>query len=273
MGTPLVAGRDYTWTDLYDKREVTVVSENFAREMWGSPATAIGKRIREGMKDPWREIVGVVADVRLDGPDQKAPTTIYWPVLMSSFWGENPRVNRNAVFVIRSPRTGTESFLQQVRQAVWSVNSNLPLARVRSMEDVYAESMARSSFTLVMLGVAGVMAVLLGVIGIYGVISYSVSQRTREMGIRLALGAPNGSLRVMVVRHGVMLAAIGVAFGLAGAVALTRLMKSLLFGISPVDPATYLAVTAVLLVAAAVASYVPAHRASNVDPTEALRAE
>ena len=141
------------------------------------------------------------------------------------------------------------------------------------MEQVYRESMARSSFTLVMLAVAGGMALLLGIVGIYGVISYSVSQRTREMGIRIALGAPQTALKGMVVRHGVLLAAIGVAIGLGSAAALTRILASLLFEISPVDPLTYAAVSAVLLAAAAAASYVPAHRASHVNPMEALRAE
>jgi putative ABC transport system permease protein len=133
--------------------------------------------------------------------------------------------------------------------------------------------MARSSFTLVMLAVAGAMALLLGIMGIYGVISYSVSQRTRELGIRIALGAPLGGLKAMVVRHGLSLTAIGVALGLAAAAGLTRLMASLLFEISPFDPLTYAAVSTGLLAAAAAASYLPAHRASAVNPVDALRAE
>jgi putative ABC transport system permease protein len=273
LGTPLIAGRDITWEDLYGRRRVVVVSENMARELWREPSKALGKRIREGMKDPWREIVGVVADVHHDGADQKAPATVYWPVIMDDFWGNTPNLQRGITFAVRSNRAGSESFLNQVRQSVWSINPDLPLARVRTLEEVYGESMARSSFTLVMLGIAAAMALLLGVIGIYGVISYSVSQRTREMGIRLALGAPHGSLRAMVVRNGLTLAGIGVLCGLAGSAVLTRIIKSLLFGISPLDPVTYAAVSVGLLGAAALASYLPAHRASNVDPTEALRAE
>ena len=273
MGIRLIAGRDYTWTDLYDQRQVAIISENMAREMWRNPDAALGKRIREGMKDPWREIVGVVADVRHDGADEKAPTTVYWPSLMNDFWGNKPFVARGAVFVLRSSRAGSESLNAQIRQAVWSINGDLPLAKVRTMEEVYRGSMARSSFTLVMLAIAGGMALLLGIVGIYGVISYSVSQRTRELGIRIALGAPHRSLRTMVVRQGVVLAAIGVGFGLATAAALTRLMTALLFNVSTVDPLTYAAVAAGLLAAAALASYLPAYRASTVDPTEALRAE
>ena len=273
MGTTRITGRDFTWTDVYDQRPVAIISENMARELWHDPAAAIGKRIREGMKDSWREIIGVVGDVRHDGADQKAPTTVYWPVLMSNFWGDATHVERGATFAIRSNRAGSESFLKEIRQAVWSVNPDVPLDGIRTMEQVYRGSMARSSFTLVMLAIAGGMALLLGIIGIYGVISYSVSQRTREIGIRIALGAQQSTLKAMVVRHGVLLAAIGVVLGLAAAAGLTRIMTSFLFEISPVDPLTYCAVSAGLLAAAAAASYMPAHRASAVSPSEALRAE
>jgi predicted permease len=273
MGTRLVAGRDFTWTDLYDRRLVALVSENLAREMWRTPSAAIGKRIKTGPADPWREIVGVTEDVRLDGSDRQAPPTTYWPALMGNFWGNATFVRREAVFTIRTSRAGSESFLKEVRQAVWSVDSDLPLARVSTMEEVYRGSMARSSFALVMLAIAGGMALLLGILGIYGVISYSVSQRTREIGIRIALGAEPKTLQAMVVRQGLGLALVGVALGLGCAAAATRLMSSLLFGIGPVDPLTYCAVAAGLLAAAAAASYAPAHRASGVDPNEALRAE
>ena len=162
--------------------------------------------------------------------------------------------------------------MTDVRQSVWSVQADLPLD-YRTMEETYRASMARSSFALVMLATAGGMTLLLGIIGIYGVISYSVSQRTRELGIRIALGAPNRVLKSMVVRQGLLLAAVGVAFGLAAAVALTRLMSSMLFNISPVDPLTYAAVSVGLLGAAVAASYIPARRASAVDAPVALRAE
>jgi putative ABC transport system permease protein len=273
MGIPLVAGRDYTWTDIAERRPVTMISENLAREMWHDARGALGKRIREGMKDEWREIIGVTGDVRLDGPDQKAPAVVYWPVLMSNFWGNAMFVQRGVAFVVRSGRSGSESFLKEAREAVWSVNREVPLARVRTMEEIYRGSMARSSFTLVMLAIAGGMALLLGIVGIYGVISYSVLQRTREIGIRLALGSPRSALQAMIVRHGLLVAGIGVVLGLAAAAGLTRFLVSLLFEISPVDPLTYAAVSVVLLGAAAAASYIPAHRASSISPVEALRAE
>jgi putative ABC transport system permease protein len=273
MGTRLIAGRDLTWTDISDQRLVVMVSENMARELWHDPAAAIGKRIREGMKDSWREIVGVVADVHSDGANQKPPTTVYWPLIMKNFWGNDTFIQRRAVFAIRSTRAGSEAFITEVRHAVWSVNPDVPLDGIRTMEIIYRRSMARSAFTLTMLAIAGGMALLLGVVGIYGVISYSVSQRTREMGIRIALGARQNELTAMVVRHGLWLATIGVALGLIAAAGLTRIMSSMLFEIRPVDPVTYAAVSAGLLAAAVAASYVPAHRASAVNPVDALRAE
>jgi putative ABC transport system permease protein len=273
MGTRLISGRDYTWTDLRERRPVVIITENLAREFWRDPSKAIGKRIREGMKDDWREVIGVMQDIHDDGPDQKAPATVYWPVMMKNFYGESNFVRRGATFAIRSQRAGSENFLKEIREAVWAVNPNLPVTGIRTMAEVYRGSMARSSFTLVMLAIAGSMALLLGVVGIYGVISYSVSQRTREIGIRIALGAQPRTLRAMVVRHGVFLAGIGVVIGLVGAAAVTRIMASFLFDVSAVDPITYGAVSVGLLAAAAFASYIPAYKASVVNPVDALRAE
>jgi predicted permease len=273
-GTPLIAGRDFTWTDLYEKRHVAMVSENLAREMWGTPSAALGKRIREGAADPWREIVGVVGDVYDDGAQKKPPAFAYWPALMDSFYGPQGRVvTRGGVIVIRSQRAATESFLNEARQAIWSVNSNLPIFLVRTVQDLYDQSMARTSFTLVMLAIAGVMALVLGIVGIYGVIAYSVSQRTREIGIRMALGAQPAGLKQMFVHHGLLLAGIGAVIGLGAAAGLTRLMSSLLFGVQALDPLTYAGVAGMLIAAAALASYVPARRATRIDPLEALRAE
>jgi predicted permease len=273
MGNSLIAGRDFTWTDVYDERPVAMVSENMARELWRDPARAIGKRIRESLKTPWREIVGVVSDERDDGVNEKAPAIAYWPILMDNFEGEQPFVQRSAVIAIRSRRAGSRGFLNDVSRAMWSVNANLPLANVRTLQEVYNKSLARTSFALVMLAIAGAMALLLGVVGIYGVISYSVSQRTREIGIRMALGAPRREVTRMFVRHGLRLAAIGVACGLAAAAVCMRFMSSLLFQVSPLDPVTYGGVAFGLVMAAVLASYVPALRATAVDPAEALRAD
>jgi putative ABC transport system permease protein len=273
-GTRLIAGRELTWEEVYGLRPVALLSEKLARELWGSASAAVGKRIRQYSFLPWREVIGVVEDVRENGVTEKAPEIVYWPSMMNNMFGPSPlNAMRIVTFVVRSDRVGSQSFLQQVQQAVWSVNSNLPLASVRTMQEIYDRSLARTSFTLVILAIAGAMALVLGIIGIYGVISYAVSQRRREIGIRLALGAQPGALKTMFVRYGLTLSGIGVLVGLGGAAGLTRLMKSLLFGISPLDPLTYAAVPVFLVAAATLASYLPARRAASVDPVETLKAE
>ena len=274
VGNPLIAGRDLTWTDIYDFMPVVLVSENFAREYWGSPAAALGKRIRENSKSDWREIVGVVGNELDDGANKKAPTIVYWPLMIKEFWGDPIHVARFPMaFALRTPRAGSEQLAAEIRQAVWSVDPNLPVADVGTLEGIYRKSMARVSFTMVMLALAGGMALLLGMIGIYGVISYSVTQKTREIGIRTALGASESQVVSMFVRRGLRLALVGVVLGLAGAVASTRLMTSLLFGVSAIDPATYAAVAAAVIAAAVAASYVPSRGAARAVPLEALRAE
>jgi predicted permease len=273
MGARMVAGRDITWNEVYNFIPVAMISENMARELWSDPRLAIGKRIRVTPNDDWRTVVGVIGDERSDGVNQKAPASVYWPILLKNFEGNKLRAVRYVAFVIRTPRAGSASFLEEARRAVWSVNPNLPLATVKTLQDLYDASLARTSFTLLLLAISGGMALLLGVVGIYGVISYSVAQRTREIGIRLALGAPLSEVTGMFVWHGLVLSAIGAACGLGAAFALTRLMKSLLFEVSAADPLTYGAVSVVLIAAAIVASYLPARRATTIDPSEALRAE
>jgi predicted permease len=273
-GTRIIAGRDLRWDEVYGLRPVVMVSENLAREMWSTPADAIGKRLREDPGLPWREVVGVIQDARERGVQEKAPEIVYWPSMVENLFGMGPaQAIREVTFVIRSDRVGTESFLSEVRQAVWSVNSNLPLASVRTMQEVYDKSVARTSFTLVMLGIAGAMALALGLIGIYGVISYTVSQRKREIGIRLALGAQSGDVVGMVLGQGAKLALLGVCIGVASALALSRLMTSLLFGVTAHDPLTFAAVVALLILVALLACYIPARRAMKVDPIVALRYE
>jgi len=273
-GTRLIAGREFTWNEVYGLRPVVMISENLAREIWGTPSAALGKRLREFSSMPWHEVIGVIQDVRERGVQDKAPEIVYWPPMMEYLFGDKAaQTLRTETFVIRSERAGTESFLSEVRQAVWSVNSNLPLASVRTMQEVYGKSVARTSFTMVMLGIAGAMALVLGIIGIYGVISYTVSQRQREIGIRLALGAQRGNVVQMVLRQGTNTALLGVAIGLGIAFALTRLMTSLLFGVTAHDPMTFAAVAALLLFVALLACYIPARRASKVDPIVALRWE
>jgi predicted permease len=273
MGTPLVAGRDLTWTETYEKRPVALVSENLAKEFWQSPAAAIGRQIRVGNTDDWREVIGVARDVHDDGVNNPAPPSVYWPLFRDRFEGQPEQVERNVGFVIRSRRAGSESFMTEVQRAVWSVDSNLALADASTLGALYTKSMARTSFTLVMLCVAGSMALLLGIVGIYGVISYAVAQRTREIGIRMALGAERQVLTSMFVRQGLWLTGIGVAIGLVTAFLSVRLITALLFNVSPLDPWSYGIATLSVIGIAWIACYLPSRRAAVVNPVDALRAE
>jgi predicted permease len=273
VGTPFIAGRDLTWTDTYQKIPVAIISENFAREYWHDARNALGKRIRVGNTDDWREIIGVVRDVHDDGVNQPAPTSVYWPIMMDRFEGQKEMLHRGIAIAIRSPQAGSQAFMREVQQAVWSLDAELPLSKVHTLGYYYTKSMARTSFTLVMLAVAGGMALLLGIVGIYGVISYSVLQRTREIGIRVALGAQRRTITAMFIRDGLWLTSIGAACGLLAAFATMGFMSALLFNVSPVDPITYAAITAGVFAAACLASYLPSRRAASVDPVNALRAD
>jgi predicted permease len=275
MGTRLVAGREYDWHDVEDMRPVALVSENLARTLWGDAKAALGQRIRtSGGAGPWHEVVGVVEDVRMNGPDQAPPTTVYWPALNKDFYRGLPvYLVRGIAIVLRTPQAGNAALARELESAVWSVNPNVAVARVRTMADFHDRSLARTSFTLVMLGIAGASALVLGVVGLYGVISYAVSQRRREIAIRLALGAPQSRVVRTFVRYGAGLAAVGVVIGLGAAAALTRLMGTLVYDVRTIDPPTYALVALVLTGAAALASWLPARRAAAVDPAEVLSAE
>jgi predicted permease len=274
MGTRIIAGRDLSWADIETGGRVALISEDFARELAAEPAGALGKRIRAfGVQDPWREVIGVVQSVHEYALYEEPPSVVYWPVFMENMFNLPVIGMRDVAFAIRSERAGTASLMEEVRQAVWSVNGNLPVAIEGTMEEPYADSLARTSFTLVMLAIAGSMALTLSVVGIYGVIAYVVSQRTREIGIRSALGAEPRLLKRMFLLHGLALSGVGAVVGLVAAMALGRLMSSLLFGVSPLDPTAYVAAIGVTIAAAALASYVPARRAAAIDPMETLRAE
>jgi predicted permease len=273
MGNPLVAGRAIEWGDVYNLAPVVVVSENFAREYWKEPAAALGKRIRQSPNNPWRTIVGVVGNERDDGVVRPAPAIVYWPLMVKDFWDSPVMAYRNMAYAIRTPRLDSPTLLKEVQQAVWSVNGSLPVASVQTLNEIRADSMAQTSFALVMLGIAAGVALVLGLVGIYGVISYVATQRTREIGIRMALGAASGDVSRLFLRHGAWLAGGGIAVGVVAAALVTRVMSTLLYGVSALDAVTYVAVVAGLGATALLASYLPAVRAARIDPAEALRQE
>ncbi len=273
LGNRLVAGRALTWNDSYQRLPVVMISENLARELFKTPGAALGKRIRNSPSNPWREIVGVAGDEHDDGVHVAATPVVYWPMVLNDFWDQKNHVVRNMAYAVRSERLQSAGFLRELQQAVWSVNANLPVANPRSLAEIRAESMAQTSFALTMLGIAAAVALLLGVVGSYGVIAYIAAQRTREIGVRMALGAQASDVRRLFVGHGLKLVAIGLVLGVAAAMSLTRLMSTLLFGVGPMDPITYVAVSFVLGTVALVATYLPARRAARVDPVVALRTD
>jgi predicted permease len=272
MGNRVLLGRTITWDDIHQDGLVAVVSEKLAREYWKNPADAIGKQIRVSPKQPWRQIVGVAGNEQDDGLEEAAPTIVYWPMATTRFLDE-PFMSRTMSYAVRSSRINAPGFLREIHQAVWSVNPNLALGSVQTLYQIRAESMSQTSFALIMLLVAAGVALLLGMVGLYGVIAYVASQRTREIGIRIALGAQRRDVSAMFLRHGLLLTGIGVALGVGGALALTRVMSSLFFGVSAMDPITYVAVAALLGAIALSAIYLPARRASRTDPISALRAD
>jgi ABC-type antimicrobial peptide transport system permease subunit len=218
--------------------------------------------------------VGVVEDVHDNGADRPVPPIVYFRTGVYTSLPDRPlSIRRGLTLVIRSGRANTESFLREIAIAIHAVNPNLPLAQVGTLDDVYRRSMARTSFTLVLLGIAGTMALALAVIGVYGVLAYAVGQRRREIGVRVALGAQPNQVTGLFLRRGLSLACVGGVAGVATAMGLSRWLSSLLFGVTAFDPVTYVASTLIVSAAALIASYIPARRALSVNPTEALRAD
>jgi putative ABC transport system permease protein len=268
LGTPLAAGRDFEWSDLSNNtRQVAIVSEGLARREWGSASAAIGKRIRRNEKAPWLEVVGVAGDIRHRGLDKPAPDTVY----LTSSEPMAAFMSRAAFFFVRGDRVGTAGFADEIQRAIWAVNGNLPVGSLQTMGEVYHRSTARTSLSLALISITGAMTLALGLVGIYGVISYALSQRTREIGVRMALGAQIGGLKRMVLGQVLLPVAIGVVAGVVAAALMARLMESLLFGVGARDVTTYAIVSATLVVTAAIAAYLPARRVTRIDPIKALR--
>jgi hypothetical protein len=273
MGNPIVVGRDITWADVHNRRPYAIVSENMASELFGSAQAAIGKRIRQSPSNPWREVIGVVGNEHDDGVTRPATAIVYWPMLQEDFWDVGLRSQRSMAYALRTDRLRDPGFLREVQQAVWSVNSNLPLANVETLREIYDRSMAQTSFMLVILAIASAVTLLLGVVGIYGVIAYVVAQRRREVGIRMALGAAAGEVQGLFVRHGLVITGVGLVLGGLAAAGLSRVLSTMLFNVSPLDPWSYAGGIAALGIVALVATWLPARQATRVDPAIALRGE
>ena len=276
MGIPVIEGQVFDRIDPATRSPGVIVSEAVARRFWPG-RSALGRRVTPGIDEsdsPWFTIVGVVGSVRERALEQDPAEVVYYPLVRQAVHdeGEEEWVPRTLALVVRTGQA-PESLVKPVREAIWSLDPNLPLSQVRTMEEVIERSTARTSFTMLLLVIAAAMALLLGAVGIYGVISYVVSQRTQEIGVRMALGARRRDIVRMVLGEGLLVTAAGLVLGLAGAWAVTRLMVALLFGVEPTDPATFAAVPLVLAAVALVASWLPARRAADVEPLEAIRYE
>jgi putative ABC transport system permease protein len=276
LGIPVIEGRVFEGIDPARRSNEIVVSEALARRFWPGKS-ALGKRMVQGLngKNEWSTIVGVVGSTRDLGLQEKPYEAVYFPVLRSLQDQETDGeewVPRNFTLVVKG-RVDPVSLAPQIRKAIWEIDPNLPLAQVRPMEEVVSRSMARTSFTMLLLVIAAAVALLLGAVGIYGVISYVVSQRTREIGVRMALGAARRDISRMVIREGAAITLLGIGIGLAFALVLTRLMLALLYDVSPTDVTTFAAVPMLLAAVALLASWIPARRAAAVEPLEAIRYE
>jgi predicted permease len=267
MSIPILAGRDFAWTDTNTTERAVVVSQTAARTFWPN-GDAIGKRVTPGTPNsttPWLSVVGIVADVRQVDLVRTPRPAMYVPATQDQ--GPTPALRD---FVVRT--SGDPAALApSIRSAVWGIDSTLPVARVQTMEQAKATVTATQQFNLLLVSLFAGLALLLATSGLYGVTAYSVSQRTRELGIRVALGARGGTLLQLVLAQGARLTIIGLAVGTAAALALTRVMEALLFGIGARDPITFAGVGLLLLAVSLVASLVPAYRATRVDPVVALR--
>jgi len=274
LGIPLLKGRSFTLEDRIESQPVALVSETAARQFWPGQ-DPIGKHIRWGVYAPWQTIVGIVGDVNDEPLGQPVQLHVYRPYLqMADLFFEDSRFGevRSMNLAVRS-QTDPASLTSAVIGQIHSLDPDLAVANIRTMEQVINSSVAGPRFNTLLLGVFAGVALFLAAIGIYGVMAYAITQQTHEIGIRLALGAQPRNVLQLVLRRGVRLAGVGAAFGVAAALALTRLMAGLLYGISATDPATFSCVVILLLAIALLACYVPARRAMRVDPMVALRYE
>ncbi len=277
FGIRLLEGRTIERADITGREGAVVVNRTFAKKFWPGESV-IGKRVWPGLADDredeslefgWWTVVGVVDDVHNLALDEEILPIIYYAMVGPGF----EERNRSSMGLILKASSAPTSLAPMVRDAVWAIDANVPIADLQTMESVVADASSRTAFAMLMLVIAALMALLLGSLGIYGVISYGVSQRTQEIGVRMALGAPASQVSNMIVKQGAIVAGIGLVAGFVAALGLTRLMEALLFEVRPTDPPTFGLVVALLMVVSLLASWIPARRAARVDPMVALRAE
>jgi predicted permease len=271
MSIPLLRGRAFHSGDMADDATTVIANQALVDEFFPGE-DGVGKRVRQGGQDtgnglpPWLTIVGVVGTERQDGLRMPERPLLYYA---------NPTIApgglRTLDYVVHG--AGMTTRADELRRAVWAEDAGLPIAAMRPMQQILDESIVAFTFTMVTIGLAATLALLLGAIGLYGVLSYAVTLRTREIGVRLALGAQPGQVMRSVVVRGSILATIGLAIGLAGAAGLTRLMQGLLFETEALDPATFATMSVALLAVAALSSYLPARRAALVSPLESMKAD
>jgi putative ABC transport system permease protein len=280
MGETVVRGRSFTAADNANSRLVGLINEEMARRYWGGREPLGGRfRLSRRMPYPWITVVGIVKDVRHNGVTTPAKEKFYipqsqWPRAAFQWDDQSPPVSpiRSMTLVIKSAADAT-SVAASVRAVVRRLDPNLPVADVRTMDDVVGAALSTPRFTSMLLSIFAALALILSAIGIYGVLSYLVSRRTREIGIRVAIGAGQGQVLKMVMSGSVSLALVGIGAGLVMAFGITRLLRGLLYGVTPLDPATFAAVAIGLTAVAALASLLPAWRASRVNPVIALKSE
>ncbi|HEX8838531.1 MAG TPA: ABC transporter permease [Candidatus Acidoferrum sp.] len=267
LGVPLLRGRSFLPTDRADAPPVCIINQTLAQRYWPGE-DPVGKRIKTGglerPKNPWLEVVGVVGDMKFNSLETPADPTLYQPYQQAPW---------SAMYLVFRGMQDPRNLVAPVRAAVWSLDKDLPVARVRTMDQLLSESVAQPRFRTWLIGLFGCAALLLAAVGVYGVVSYSVTERTREFGVRVALGARPGDVLRLVIGQGLRLAGVGVALGLVGAFLLTRLLAKLLFAVKPYDPLTFSGAAALLSVVVMTACYLPARRATRVDPQVALRYE
>jgi putative ABC transport system permease protein len=267
MGIPLLSGREFAERDLKDAAEVVVINKAMADKFLPGE-DPIGKRLQIYPLPPrWREVVGVIGDVKLLGLDAETNPAIYVPLAQSPY----PAAMRNSFLVVRTTG-GSDSVIAAIRSEMKNVDRGVPVANVRLLEDIVADSVAPRRLNMWLLVAFAGLASLLAAVGIYGVMAYSVTERTNEIGVRMALGASSTDVLRLVLLGGAKVTATGVVAGLAAAFAMTRVMSTLLYRVSPVDPLTFGAISTLIVLVSLLANYIPARKASRVDPMVALRA-